>query len=176
VLDKSLQPNLRRDQEMRLDRNKEPVRQPLPSAVERFRKVLQRKSLRWTREREAIMKVVLAREGHFEVPDLVAALRKEGVDASRATVYRALPLLIEAGLIHPTVLSGERHRYEATFGHRHHDHLICSQCDKVVEFRFEAFEILQREVAAKHGFDLTDHFHELIGICSNCKGKKSADA
>src|SRR5262249_21164071 len=91
---------------MRLDRNKESARQPLPTAVERFRKVLQSKSLRWTREREAIMKVVLAREGHFEVPDLVAALRKQGVDASRATVYRALPLLIEAGLIHPTVLSG----------------------------------------------------------------------
>ena len=94
------------------------------------------------------MKVVLAKEGHFEVPDLVVALREQGVDASRATVYRALPLLIEAGLIHPTVLSGERHRYE----------------------------ILQREVAAKHGFDLTDHFHELIGICSSCTGKKSADA
>ena len=122
------------------------------------------------------MKVVLAQEGHFEVPEVVAALREQGVDASRATVYRALPLLIEAGLIHPTVLSGERHVYEATFGHRHHDHLICSQCHKVIEFHFEAFEMLQRELASKYGFELTDHFHELIGVCSSCRGKRPADA
>lgn len=161
---------------MRLDRNRQATREPLPGALERFRKVLHGKSLRWTREREAIVKAVLAREGHFEIQELVSALRQQGVDASRATVYRALPLLIEAGLIHPTVLSGERPRYEATFGHKHHDHLICSQCHKVVEFHFEAFEILQREVAAKHGFDLTDHFHELIGVCAKCKGRRRADA
>ncbi len=148
----------------------------MTAALERFRKVLHAKSLRWTEEREAIVKAALAKEGHFEIQELVTALSDQGVEASRATVYRALPLLIEAGLIHPTVLSGKRHRYEATFGHQHHDHLICSHCNKVVEFQFEAFEILQREVAAKYGFDLTEHVHELIGVCTDCRRARSANA
>lgn len=161
---------------MGLSRNKVSASAPPAAALERFREVLRGKSLRWTEEREAIVKAVLAREGHFEVQELVGAVRDQGFEASRSTVYRALPLLIEAGLIHPTVLSGERHRYEATFGHQHHDHLICSQCNKVIEFQFEAFEVLQLEVASKYGFELTDHFHELIGICAKCRGRRRADA
>jgi Fur family ferric uptake transcriptional regulator len=119
---------------------------------------------------------MLTRQGHFEIEEIVCAVQDQGLAASRATVYRALPLLIDAGLIQPTVLTGEKPRYEATFGREHHDHLICSQCNKVVEFQFEAFEVLQKEVAAKYGFDLTEHVHELIGVCSKCKRKGRADA
>ena len=152
-------------------------RQPkstLARAVERFGNVLHDRSLRLTSERRAIVKAAITSRGHFEIDDLVRAIRREGVSASRATVYRAIPLLIEAGLLHPTVLSGKQHRYEAVFGQEHHDHLICHGCDKVVEFQFEAFEILQREVAAKYGFELIEHYHELIGICANCKRKEEA--
>lgn len=161
---------------MRLSHNKKADPDIASRALEQFRAVLQAKCLRLTGERAAIVKAVMDREGHFEIHDLVKAVRKQGVDASRATVYRALPLLIEAGLLHPTVLSGKRHRYEAAFGQEHHDHLICSRCNEVIEFHFEAFEMLQREVAAKYGFDLTEHVHELIGICKRCKKRRDADA
>jgi Fur family ferric uptake transcriptional regulator len=143
-------------------------------SVERFRTFLREKSLRATTVREAIVKAVVVRKGHFHIDELVRDLRVRGVNASRATVYRVLPLLVEAGLIQPTILSGNGHYYETAVGHEHHDHLVCSECDKVVEFRFEAFEILQREVAAKHGFELTSHFHELIGICPECRGRRRA--
>ena len=53
-------------------------------------------------------------------------------------------------------------------------YVICSRCGEVVEFQFEAFEILQRELAAKHGYRLTAHFHELIGICSACQATQAA--
>ena len=68
------------------------------AALERFRSILHSKSLRWTEERAAIVKAVLASEGHFDIPELVRSVRAQGVEASRATVYRSLPLLIEAGL------------------------------------------------------------------------------
>jgi Fur family ferric uptake transcriptional regulator len=58
--------------------------------------------------------------------------------------------------------------YETTFGREHHDHLLCGRCGKVVEFEFEAFEILQREVASRHGYRLESHYHELVGTCPDC--------
>lgn len=156
---------------MRISRNSMPVTARITErAVGQFREFLRSRALRVTDVREAIVKAALARNGHFDIDDLAGDLRAEGI--SKATVYRALPLLIEAGIIQPTVLSGEKHRYEAAFGHEHHDHLICSHCGEVVEFQFEAFEILQREVAAQHGYRLTAHVHELIGMCGRCEAAR----
>lgn len=139
------------------------------AAIEQFRGFLRGRALRVTEVREAIVRAVLLRGEHFSVEELVLDLRGQGIDASRATVYRALPLLMEAGIVQPTMLSGDRRSYEAAFGKAHHDHLICSGCGKVVEFHFEAFEMLQRDLAAKYGFRLTAHFHELIGLCGTCQ-------
>lgn len=140
-----------------------------------FEAFLHQHSLRATDVRKAIVKAILAHEGHFDIETLVRDLRAKGIDASRASVYRSLPLLREAGIIHSTVQAGERRTYESAVGHDHHDHLICTRCEKMVEFHFEAFEVLQREVAAKYGFTLTDHSHELYGLCSVCrrKGRRS---
>jgi Fur family ferric uptake transcriptional regulator len=144
----------------------------LEGALDRFRELLRGQSLRMTDVREAILRAALSRKGHFDIEELTEDVQHQGVDASRATVYRALPLLIEAGIIQPTVLSGNRRRYEAAYKKKHHDHLICSRCSKVVEFHFEAFEMLQRDLAAKYNFQLTAHFHELIGICGDCQAKE----
>ena len=140
-------------------------------ALARFKDVLRAKGLRVSGVREAIARVALSYDGHFEVNDVMRELREKDVkDAHLATVYRTLPLLVEAGLIHPTLLSsGDRHFYEPAFERPHHDHLICTACGKVVEFEFEAFEVLQRDLAARFGFELTEHFHELLGRCEDCR-------
>lgn len=144
----------------------------LEGALEQFRELLRRDSRRMTDIRKAIVRAALSRKGHFDIEELTENVQRQGIDASRATVYRALPLLIEAGIIQPTMLSGVRRRYEAAYRKRHHDHLVCSRCGKMIEFHFEAFEMLQLDLAAKYGFELTAHFHELIGICGDCQGKR----
>ena len=146
----------------------------LKGALERFREMLRRQALRRTEVREAIVRVALSRKGHFDVDELAAAIQREGIDASRATVYRALPLLVEAGILQPALLSGGRRKYEAAYRKKHHDHLICSRCAKMVEFHFDAFEMLQLDLAAKYGFELTAHFHELIGICRDCREREKS--
>jgi Fur family ferric uptake transcriptional regulator len=95
-------------------------------------------------------------------------LKRRGIRGSKATVYRTLPLLTEAGIVQPAVMTGDIRSYEAAAGREHHDHLVCLGCGKVVEFEFEAFEILQREIAARHGFRLEGHFHQLVGHCADC--------
>ncbi len=139
----------------------------MEAVVEQFREFLRRRSLRVTETRDVITRLILSQKGHYDAEELVARLAAQGVQASRATVYRTL--LREAGIIQSTVHSDEKQRYETAAGTTHHDHLVCTSCGRVVEFQFEAFEILQREVAARHGFRLTGHAHELFGICGECQ-------
>jgi Fur family ferric uptake transcriptional regulator len=139
-----------------------------------FRSFLHGQSRRATGIREEIIGAAMACRGHFDVDDLVQKLRKRGSGVSRASVYRALPLLVEAGIVEPTVSPGDRQRYEIRGAREHHDHLVCDECGTVVEFQFEAFEVLQREVAAKYGFSLTGHSHQLFGTCPKCQKKKGA--
>jgi len=148
----------------------------LRRALEHFQHALAEQSLKMTDVRRAIVRVALSYPGHFEVQDLVRELRAHGVnEASMATVYRVLPLLLETGLVQPTLLSGERHRYEASFEREHHDHLVCTSCGKVVEFRFEPFEALQEDLAQRYDFELTAHFHELLGRCGDCRRGRTAE-
>jgi Fur family transcriptional regulator, ferric uptake regulator len=142
------------------------------AAIERFRAFLGERSLRFTAVREQVAAAVLRRRGHFDVDEVVAELRRGGLRASRATVYRALPLLEQAGLIAATVGRRERQRYERVLGRSHHDHLFCTRCQRLVEFEYEAFEVLQREVAEKYGFKLTGHSHQLFGLCPDCRGQR----
>lgn len=149
---------------------------PGAQALARFERQLTSRGLRLTSARRAIAAAVLERDGHFAIEDLVADLRRRGIRGSKATVYRALPLLTEAGILQAAVITGDTRSYEAAVGREHHDHLVCLGCGKVVEFEFEAFEILQREIAARHGFRLDGHHHQLIGRCAECQRLEPARA
>jgi Fur family ferric uptake transcriptional regulator len=116
--------------------------------------------------RDAIARAALTRSGHFRVDDLLQALP----DTHAATVYRVIPVLIEAGLVQEAPgLSGDGQSYERAFEREHHDHLVCTSCREVVEFEFEAIEIMQRDVAERFGFSLTGHVHQLFGLCQRCR-------
>jgi Fur family ferric uptake transcriptional regulator len=141
-------------------------------ALDRFEKFLEAKALRLTDARAAIVEAALARSGHYPIEDLIADLKRLGIRGSKATVYRTLPLLAEAGIVKPAIVAGDSKSYETTWGADHHDHLVCGRCGKVVEFGFEAFEILQREVAGRYGFRLDNHHHELVSTCPDCLAKE----
>jgi Fur family ferric uptake transcriptional regulator len=140
----------------------------LQQALDKFERFLHLKDLRLTEARAAIVEAAMARHGHYPIDELIADLKARGISGSKATVYRTLPLLAEAGILQPAIVVADSKSYETTFGREHHDHLLCGRCGKVIEFEFEAFEILQREVASKHGYRLESHYHELVGTCPDC--------
>jgi Fur family ferric uptake transcriptional regulator len=142
-------------------------------ALERFERFLAERDLRLTEARAAIVEAAMARTGHYPIEELISDLKKRGIRGSKATVYRTLPLLAEAGILEPAIISGETKSYETTFGRGHHDHMLCRACGAVVEFEFEAFSILEREVAQKHGFRLEAHHHQLVGTCAECLRKEA---
>jgi Fur family ferric uptake transcriptional regulator len=147
-------------------------------ALEHLKQVLHDRELRMTPMREAIVRAVLDYDGHFHVRELTKTLQERGVrDAALATVYRTMPLLVEAGIAQPALLSssGDEQRYEVAFERPHHDHLVCDTCGEVIEFHYEALEALQRDIADRYGYELKSHVHELLGRCASCR-KKAAKA
>src|SRR5512136_2365637 len=138
---------------MRPSRNNRPYpRVDAGQAAERLRDYLRSRGLRMTGEREALVRAALGRRRHFTLEELVEEAVGHDARASRATVYRSLPILIEAGILQPVLVSDEPRRFELALGRRHHDHLMCRRCGRVVEFRSGAIEDLQLKVATRHGF------------------------
>ena len=160
---------------MRTGRNNDGATRVGPQdAAERLRAFLRARGLRMTGEREVLVRAALGRRRHFTLEELVEEVVQRDTRASRATVYRGLPILIEAGILQPVLVSDEPRRFELAFGRRHHDHLLCRRCGRIVEFRSSAIEALQLSIAGRHGFRLTSHVHELVGDCSACRRRPAA--
>lgn len=136
---------------------------------EKFKHYLEEEGLKFTPERELILQEVFSIHDHFEADDLIIGLRSKGRRVSRASVYRTLPLLVKSGLLRD-VYSAEKHsHYEHTFGHGHHDHLICSECGRLIEFHDDKLEALQERVCSKFDFSPATHKLEIVGVCSDCR-------
>lgn len=134
-----------------------------------FKEFLKNKGLKLTREREVILKEIFSRHGHFDPDELLIRLRGKGSSVSRASIYRTIPLLIESGLIEEVVKVDKHAHYEHTYGHSHHDHMICIKCGKVIEFHSLALEDIQERVCRKNGFGGTSHTLEIRGYCKRCR-------
>ncbi len=85
-------------------------------------------------------------------------------------MYRTLALLAEAGLIREVLHgNGDRAHYEVIYGHAHHDHMMCVECGKVIEFCDDRIEQLQRLICRRHGFQALDHRMGIRGVCRECR-------
>ncbi|MEO0530597.1 MAG: Fur family transcriptional regulator [Planctomycetota bacterium] len=139
---------------------------------ERFEEYLQSKGKRTTSQRRVLVDHVFSRHEHFDADELIDQLKAKGEDAvSRATVYRALDELVECGLLRKMTL-GSRFVYEHDYGYPQHDHLHCTECDGLIEFRSEELLELREAVAREHGFRVTGHRLTIAGVCKSCAAKR----
>lgn len=146
-------------------------RKARPAEEVRFEAFLRNQKLKLTGERLGILAAIFARDSHFDAETLHAELRKDGSDISRATVYRTLDLLVQAGLVRKNSLGASHANYEAARDDEHHDHLICLGCNRVIEFYQADLEALQEKLCRSHGFELVHHSLQIFGVCPACKGK-----
>ena len=121
-----------------------------------------------TNQRKLVLEQIFREHKHFEVDDIVQALRNKNQRVARATVYRTIKLLEECGLIRKVDLGSDFTYYEHTHGHLHHEHICCEQCGKVEEFTDPVLEERIRIVAKDNNFKLTDHSVKIFGICQDC--------
>lgn len=121
-----------------------------------------------TPQRSRILEEVLRTRGHFGAEDLCHRLMTDPVKVSRATVYRALELLIDCGVVQRVRLEEDHVCFEVTRIGKHHDHLICGRCGQVIEFYSEKIEGLQNEVCRGINFVPEGHSLVIYGCCDRC--------
>src|SRR4029079_16495900 len=145
-----------------------------PATLERLRVRLStymaKKGLRSTAQRRLIVDTFLEGAAHMTIEDLLNEVRVRDRGIGYATVYRTLKLLAECGVASERRFGDGLSRYElADEASTHHDHLICVECGKIIECEEPRIEALQDEIAARYGFEITSHKHEMYGSCADCQ-------
>ncbi len=137
--------------------------------LERFRNFLKSKGLKITPEREVIFEEVIKSGDHFEAEDLLFRLKSKDERISKATIYRTLPLLIEGGWLRKVIFNERHMHYECASGVKHHEHLVCANCGKIIEFRDKKIQDQLGTICQKHQFKPQDHKLEVTGLCQKCR-------
>jgi Fur family ferric uptake transcriptional regulator len=144
-------------------------------AAEIFRSFLKRGKNRITPERFEVLDSALEHQGHFGADDLFIQLKNINSKVSRATVYNTLELLAQCELISKRNFGDNLTRYESNYKKQTHDHLICVDCGKIVEFTDLRLNKLPLEISEKLGYELDSYSFNIFARCKNkkeCKNRK----
>ncbi len=134
-----------------------------------FEAFLDGRGLKFTRARQLILETVFSLHEHFDAEQLYDIIHKVSRDVSRATVYRTLPLLVEAGLIQKSVRSEARDTFEHIYGHPRHAHWVCKVCGAVGETEIQdVLKLLQAKARAQN-FALEEVSLAVSGVCWKCR-------
>lgn len=135
-------------------------------ARKRFLEFLAGKNLRVTSQRQAIIDTVFSTDRHFTAEQLLEWSRRRDKSVSRATVYRTLPLLTESGLVKEMDFGKDHMFYDPNYAeHPHHNHIICEECEKIVEFESERIKQLETEISHRLGFSVKSHRLQITASC-----------
>lgn len=142
--------------------------------LQTFKSILKSNNLKFTAQREAILRTLYDHPDHFTPENLYLLVKEKYPELKTGitTVYRTLNLLEENKLATSISFGTQGKKFE--LGNKpHHDHMICEVCGAIVEFEDPQIEALQTEIAQAHGFKLTNHLMQLYGICKKCQNESS---
>lgn len=140
--------------------------------IDELKKIVKQKGLKYTEQREIVLNILIHADGHLSAEEVYNLIKSKKPDSNIgiATVYRALGFLEEVNLITSITFGAEGKKYESNTK-EHHDHLICTNCGKIVEFMDCEIEKRQDKVAKKNLFKITSHSMQLYGVCDTCQAK-----
>jgi Fur family transcriptional regulator, ferric uptake regulator len=132
-----------------------------------FESWLRERGLPSTSQRRRILQEVQASPAHFDAEELAARLSAAGARVSRATLYRTLASLEQAGLVRRVELDEDHAHYELAAG-EHHEHLVCEVCGTIIEFSDSELEARLAEVLKRRRFRARRHLVQVFGTCAAC--------
>ena len=136
-----------------------------------FSNYLKRCGLKITQQRLLVAETIFALNSHFTVDSLAETLRSQKDAISRATIYRIVSLMVEAGQLTEHHFNQSVKVYEHIPRRQHHDHIVCHDCGRIDEFMDEHIERMQIEIAERLGYKLSDHALNLYGRCQELSQK-----
>lgn len=145
-------------------------REPLEKSS--FKRMIREMGLKVTTQRMAILESLSTGRTHVTAQEVYEEVNTKHPEIGFATVYRFLRKMTEQGFVMEVRMGGLPARYELA-PKRHHDHLTCVDCGRIVEFENTQIEVLQEAVARQHDFTLTGHVLELYGVCRKCQDRRT---
>jgi Fur family ferric uptake transcriptional regulator len=134
-----------------------------------FEELLKKEGLKVTAQRLLVAEKIFSLHSHFTAESLSDMFKDKRDEISKATIYRILTIMVDANLLVEHDFGKDYKYYEHILGHEHHDHIICLDCNRIVEFFEPRIEELQEQIASKNGFTIKGH---RLNLYANCiKGK-----
>ncbi len=127
---------------------------------------------RFTGQQRDMVQYIFSKHNHFDADQLIDEMKKDGYHVSRATIYRTLNKLVDAGLLRRLDV-GPRNYYEHDYGYPQHDHLYCVNCHKMIEFQHPGMENMLNDVCANQHFQMQGHSFIVRGLCADCNRAKT---
>jgi Fur family transcriptional regulator, ferric uptake regulator len=122
---------------------------------------------RYTEQQRELVRYIFSQHNHFDANQLIDAVKREGFQAKRATVYRTLNKLVDAGMLRRFEV-GSRTVYEHDYGYPQHEHLYCSKCNQMIEFQHPEIDAIIEEICREHNFHSSGHSLIVRGMCADC--------
>ena len=131
--------------------------------IDQLKKILKTEGLRYTKQRKKVWDEIRISSEHRDAEEIYLAINKnKDSTVSRATVYRTIDVLVKNNLVRKMELGDGRALYEHKIDEGHHDHIICVETGKIIEFYDEKLESLQENIVKDHGYELVRHVHQLF--------------
>ena len=139
------------------------------AVVEQFRAFLREHNLPVTQQRLAIAEVLLGADRHLTAEEVARDVSARGASVGTATVYRTIDVLVRSGLVVERDFGEGFRRFEPARDAPHHEHMLCTVCGNVKEFRDERLDRMTTLIAEAHGFARQRHLLVIYGVCDGCQ-------
>ncbi len=139
---------------------------------EKFSRHLEKAGRKVSQARKAVFDEVMRAHGHFTAEELTKICADKKPKVSRATVYRSLRELLEAGVVRETAFGDKHHHFEHVYDEKPHHHAQCVRCHAFIEFPDLKEDIVYHPYLEKKGFQILGHEMHFYGICRDCRGKE----